>query len=87
VALGSAGIPRLVNILCHKAMLVAFGRGDQRIGAEHVNRAIEDTEDARTDSSHYTGVPGKTGYHRNTLILACLGASALTLVLVWLLVL
>lgn len=40
----SRGIPRLVNILSHKAMMVAFGRGDRQIDREHVEKAIEDTE-------------------------------------------
>jgi len=42
----SRGIPRLVNILAHKALLVAFGRGDRSVAAAHVRRAIRDTEDA-----------------------------------------
>jgi MSHA biogenesis protein MshM len=41
----SRGIPRLVNILCHKAMLAAFGRGDRTIGKGHLRGAAEDTED------------------------------------------
>lgn len=40
----SKGVPRLVNILAHKALLVAFGKGDHNITEAHVNRAIEDTE-------------------------------------------
>lgn len=40
----SRGIPRLVNILSHKAMMVAFGRGDRQVDREHVEKAIEDTE-------------------------------------------
>ncbi len=43
----SRGIPRLVNILAHKALLVGFGRGDRRIGPAHVRRAVADTEDAQ----------------------------------------
>jgi MSHA biogenesis protein MshM len=44
---GSRGIPRLVNILGHKALLSAYGRGDHRVTRQHVRRAIRDTEDAR----------------------------------------
>ncbi|MDF1622891.1 MAG: AAA family ATPase [Pseudohongiella nitratireducens] len=40
----SHGIPRLVNILSHKAMMVAFGRGDRQVDREHIEKAIEDTE-------------------------------------------
>lgn len=40
----SRGIPRLINILCHKALMVAFGRGDRSIERDHMQRAIADTE-------------------------------------------
>lgn len=45
---GSAGTPRLVNILGHKAMLSAYGEGAMRITAKHVQMAINDTESAVT---------------------------------------
>ncbi len=44
---GSAGIPRLVNILMHKALLAAYGSGDATVEARHVARAVADTGDAR----------------------------------------
>lgn len=44
---GSRGIPRLVNILAHKAMLAAFGQGNDTVQARHVRAAITDTDDAR----------------------------------------
>lgn len=44
----SAGIPRLVNILMHKALIAAYGAGDTRLEARHVQRAIADTSDARS---------------------------------------
>lgn len=43
---GSRGIPRLINILAHKAMLAAYGEGKTAIDKYHVKRAIDDTEDA-----------------------------------------
>jgi MSHA biogenesis protein MshM len=43
----SAGVPRLVNVLAHKALLDAFGRGDARVEAGHVRRAIRDTDSTR----------------------------------------
>lgn len=39
----SNGIPRLINILCHKAMLDAYGNRDDIISARHVRAAIQDT--------------------------------------------
>jgi MSHA biogenesis protein MshM len=43
----SRGIPRLVNILAHKALLAAFGQGDDKVRSGHVRSAIADTADAR----------------------------------------
>jgi MSHA biogenesis protein MshM len=40
----SGGIPRMVNILCHKSLMVAFGKGDRLITNSHVEKAIADTE-------------------------------------------
>ncbi len=48
LARGSRGIPRLVNILGHKALMSAYGRRDHCVAWQHVRRAIRDTEDART---------------------------------------
>ena len=42
----SRGIPRLINILGHKALMSAFGTGTRRISDRDVRRAIADTEDA-----------------------------------------
>ena len=42
----SRGIPRLVNVLCHKAMMVACGQGLRSVGLSPVVMAIDDTEDA-----------------------------------------
>lgn len=43
----SGGIPRLVNILAHKAMMLAYGEGKQQVTARHVKAAAEDTGAAR----------------------------------------
>jgi len=40
----SKGIPRLVNILCHKALMSAFGEGEKVIQYRHMFAAISDTE-------------------------------------------
>lgn len=39
----SRGIPRLINILCHKSLMVCFGKGNRLITADHAKRAIDDT--------------------------------------------
>lgn len=43
----SRGIPRLVNILAHKSLISAYGRGARSVSAAHVRRAAKDTEGAR----------------------------------------
>ena len=40
----SQGIPRIVNILCHKALLTAYGKGETTITAGMMNLAIRDTD-------------------------------------------
>ncbi len=39
----SRGVPRLVNILSHKAMLLAFGDGSAQVNRAHVRGAVDDT--------------------------------------------
>lgn len=39
----SRGVPRLVNVLAHKALLLAFGDGVATVGAVHVRHAASDT--------------------------------------------
>jgi MSHA biogenesis protein MshM len=39
----SGGVPRLVNILAHKAMMLCFGQGRHEIGRAHVAAAARDT--------------------------------------------
>jgi MSHA biogenesis protein MshM len=40
----SSGTPRLINVLAHKAMLLAYGEGKTRVSQAHVNLAGNDTE-------------------------------------------
>jgi len=40
----SRGIPRLVNILCHKALIVAYGRGELTINHRIMRIAVDDTD-------------------------------------------
>ena len=42
----SRGVPRLVNILAHKALLLAYGEGTRRAERKHVRSAVEDTPSA-----------------------------------------
>lgn len=47
LASASGGVPRLMNILAHKALLCAYGRGHKRIAAWHVAQAVADTPECR----------------------------------------
>ncbi len=40
----SGGVPRLVNVLCHKALMCAYGKGSPRVEKSHVLSAVKDTE-------------------------------------------
>lgn len=44
---GSGGIPRLINILAHKALMATYGEGRRQVGASQVRRAQRDTEGAQ----------------------------------------
>ena len=41
----SRGIPRLINLLCHKSMMAAYGSGANNVKSVHIRRASRDTED------------------------------------------
>lgn len=41
------GIPRLINILAHKSLMLAYGRGENHIDRSLVRAAVRDTADAR----------------------------------------
>ena len=49
----SRGIPRLVNILAHKSLLLAFGEGKPQAGLQHVWLAARDTEDVALANKHW----------------------------------
>lgn len=42
----SRGVPRLINILCHKALMLAYGKGSPVVSKEHMKAAVRDTESA-----------------------------------------
>lgn len=43
----SGGVPRLVNILAHKSLLLTFGQGLAQVEARHIRAAVADTPAAR----------------------------------------
>ena len=44
----SGGVPRLVNIMAHKSLMVAYGEGRQQVSRRHVALAASDTVASRT---------------------------------------
>ncbi|MCU7834425.1 MAG: AAA family ATPase [gamma proteobacterium symbiont of Taylorina sp.] len=47
----SRGIPRLVNVITHKALILCYGKGKHQITKTMMKQAIEDTEDAYIDTT------------------------------------
>jgi MSHA biogenesis protein MshM len=45
----TSGTPRLVNIIAHKALMLAFGEGRQSVLDSHIRRAAADTPEAKRD--------------------------------------
>ncbi|HZR02683.1 MAG TPA: AAA family ATPase [Burkholderiales bacterium] len=54
----SKGLPRLVNILAHKAMLLVYGEGGLKVQARHVRAAAYDTPAARRISPYWWAAAG-----------------------------
>ena len=46
----SQGVPRLVNILCHKMLMLAYGQGHYKMTVKLLNAAVQDTESIVTSS-------------------------------------
>jgi len=69
LSLASRGIPRLVNILAHKSMMVAYGQGARKISPQHLQAAIADTEDAIVeDKIIQRWINGLVGFAASLLI-------------------
>ena len=49
----SRGVPRLINILCHKALMLGYGQGAKTLDKKHIEAAVRDTEDTQlAEKSH-----------------------------------
>ncbi len=49
----SGGVPRIVNILCHKALLTAYGKGEDRVTHKSMRYAIRDTDVAQLSNNKF----------------------------------
>lgn len=56
IARVSGGIPRLVNILCHKVLMLAYGQGKYEINSKDLSLAIKDTEAIKPQSKVWQSV-------------------------------
>ncbi|MBD1401417.1 ExeA family protein [Pelovirga terrestris] len=48
LARASRGVPRLVNLLAHKALLASYGKGARRVARCHAQAAVRDSDAALT---------------------------------------
>jgi MSHA biogenesis protein MshM len=63
----SQGVPRLVNILCHKMLMLAYGQGHYNMTVKLLKAAVDDTESI------------EQGSKKGLLVYSCLGLSMLIL--------
>lgn len=59
IAAASAGVPRLINVLAHKCLLLAYGENQHRVNTGHVRLAVDDTASLRGQAP-----AGTTGWRR-----------------------
>lgn len=59
----SAGVPRLVNILAHKCLMLAYGENEHRVNVQHVRLAAQDTPSVRLPASRWAGWPQAWRHH------------------------
>ena len=65
----SRGVPRLINVVAHKAMLAAYGEGRHYVSVSHVRKAASDTPSARRVYS--------------PMIRVCMGATAIAAIAIY----
>ncbi len=51
IARASRGVPRLVNVLAHKCLMLAYGENLHRVNAAHVKLAVKDTPGVGTQQA------------------------------------
>ncbi|MBR9729067.1 ExeA family protein [Shewanella intestini] len=54
IAHAARGIPRLVNIIAHKSLLLSFGDGSEKVKLKHCQDAALDTEDVQLSRTSIT---------------------------------
>ena len=61
IARVSQGVPRLVNVLCHKMLMLAYGQGHYKMTVKLLKAAVKDTESI------------EQGSNKGLLVFSCLG--------------
>ncbi len=51
ITAASKGIPRIVNVLCHKMLMLSYGQGHYQMTKKQLSSAIKDTESIANDFS------------------------------------
>lgn len=72
----SRGIPRLLNVLAHKSLLLAYGRGLREVGMAEVALAVRDTEGAGPSRARSMGAAAARPWAWGALAAAMLAAAA-----------
>ena len=55
----SQGIPRVVNILCHKMLMLTYGQGNYQMTRKQLAAAIKDTESINENTQFFGHINGK----------------------------
>lgn len=67
----TGGVPRLINILCDRALLAAYARGRMRVGAWRVRAAAREMEPAHQPAKHTVRLLG------SVVVIAALAAAGI----------
>ncbi len=62
IVLGSRGIPRRINVLCHNSMLAAYSAGNRRVGPKEVRAVVDEYEDLQSISKGNAPAPRRAWY-------------------------
>jgi MSHA biogenesis protein MshM len=65
------GTPRLINILCQKALMASYGKGEHKVSTQAMQKAIQDTlSETKKPSSMTKPLNWLIGTGISTLLLA-----------------
>jgi MSHA biogenesis protein MshM len=68
MARASAGVPRLVNVLAHKCLMLAYGENEHRVTPRHVRMAVADTPGVKRSAPWwYLNTPAWTSFVASVL--------------------